>query len=119
MYVYDITKHRLDHNGATVTDTAYSGLGVGKNNKSLCSKAGVGPIPPGLYKIGHAFTSPRTGPIAMPLTPVGHNAMGRSDFEMHGDSIEHPGQASHGCIILPRPVRLAIDAGTDKFIQVI
>ena len=39
----------------------------------------------------------------MPLIPSPTNEMfGRSEFLIHGDSLEHPGAASEGCIILPR-----------------
>jgi hypothetical protein len=63
-------------------------------------------LPRGLYTIEPPHDSPQVGPYAMSLIPDPANEMfGRSDFLIHGDSIEHPGQASHGCIILPRSVR--------------
>ena len=53
----------------------------------------------------------------MPLTPVGHDALGRSGFFIHGDSIK--GGASHGCIVLPRPVRLFIANSGDQDLTVV
>lgn len=43
---------------------------------------------------------------------------GRSGFLIHGDSIAHTGQASHGCIILPRSVREQIAASGDDELEV-
>jgi hypothetical protein len=44
------------------------------------------------------------------LRPVGHNAHGRTDFEIHGDSVQHPGQglASTGCVVADHRLRAAI-----------
>lgn len=43
---------------------------------------------------------------------------GREGFLIHGDSIVHMGQASHGCIILPRSIREQIAASGDDEIEV-
>jgi hypothetical protein len=43
----------------------------------------------------------------MPLTPEGHAAHGRSGFQIHGNNVRN--DASHGCIILDFPVRVAIE----------
>jgi len=84
----------------------YSGFNGAKNNPGMESVHDVGPIPRGTYEIGAPFDSPEHGPLAMPLTPCpGTDTFGRSGFLMHGDSLEHPGEASHGCIIMPRDVR--------------
>ncbi len=84
----------------------YSGFGIGKNNPAYEEVPDVGPIPVGDYDIGAAMTHPELGPIARPLTPLpGTDTHGRSGFYMHGDSSQHPGQASHGCIILPPAIR--------------
>jgi hypothetical protein len=37
---------------------------------------------------------------------------------MHGDSKEHPGCASQGCIILPRPVREQVWHSGDRELEV-
>jgi hypothetical protein len=84
----------------------YSGFHEGKNNPDMEDVHDVGPIPRGDYAIGAPFDSPTHGPLAIPLTPLSRTqTFGRSGFLMHGDSIEHPGEASHGCIIMPHYVR--------------
>ena len=68
--------------------------------------ANRGPIPAGTYIAGPPISSPTHGPYAIPLIPDQSNIMYmRSGFMMHGDSIEAPGTASEGCIIMPRFAR--------------
>lgn len=55
----------------------------------------------------------------MALTPVGHVALGRSHFLIHGDSVSHPGGASEGCIILNRTARQTIASSGDNELEVI
>ena len=87
----------------------YSGLEECKNRSNRVEIRGRGPIPPGTYKIGPPFTSKKSGPITMRLVPVeGTDTLGRSAFEIHGDSIEHPGMASEGCIVMKREARLRV-----------
>ena len=98
----------------------YSGAPEGKNNPAKQSVPMVGPIPQGTYVIGTPFDSPEHGPHAMHLSPDPANDMfGRSGFLMHGDSIEHPGCASEGCIIMPRDVREQVSASPDKLLAVL
>lgn len=98
----------------------YSGAGRGKNNPAMQIAAGVGPIPQGRWAITGRYDSPNTGPCTLILAPeAGTEAFGRGDFRIHGDSIAHPGSASHGCIILPRSVRDAIWASGDRTLEVI
>jgi hypothetical protein len=86
--------------------TGYSGSPEGKNDPDKQSTPDVGPIPRGTYTIGEPFSSSLHGPFAMEMQPDPTNEMfGRSGFLMHGDSLEHPGCASEGCIIMPRDVR--------------
>ena len=60
------------------------------------------------------------GPFVLRLTPAPTNEMfGRDGFLIHGDSIEHPGSASHGCIILPRAIREAIAKSDDDTLHVV
>lgn len=92
--------------------TGYSGHGAGKNNPALQREPNVGPLPAGYYVVGPPHDSPTHGPLVRPLTPNQHNAMfGRFGFLIHGDSLAHPGDASEGCIILPRTARVAIPNG--------
>jgi hypothetical protein len=44
---------------------------------------------------------------------------GRTGFLIHGDSLQHPGRASNGCIILPRPIRDRIAASGDDQLTVV
>lgn len=105
----------------TVLGTGYSGAEpTGKNDPLMQSVPDIGPIPQGFYTIGIPFDSPEHGPHAMHLLPDAENRMyGRSGFLMHGDSIEHPGCASEGCIIMARPIREKVSASGDIRLQVI
>lgn len=69
---------------------------------------GQGPIPRGAWKVGVPHNHPRLGPEAIPLTPYGHDALGRSEFFMHGDNAKRNFTASRGCIIVPRYARVTI-----------
>jgi len=98
----------------------YSGAGRGKNNPAMQAAVGVGPIPQGLWTVIARRDSPSTGPCTLVLVPDSNNeTFGRSEFRIHGDSIAHPGTASHGCIILPRAVRETIWASGDRSLDVI
>lgn len=98
----------------------YSGKGEGKNNPEMQEVHEVGPIPVGEYTIGEPFHSATHGPFCLPLTPDSSNQMfGRSSFLIHGDSIQHPGEASKGCIILPRFVREAIHGSGERRLRVV
>jgi hypothetical protein len=106
-----------------LVSTGYSGSGEGKNNPALQGVADVGPIPRGVYTIGAPTSVDLPGPhgrFVLPLTPRAGDALaGRNGFLIHGDSIEHPGAASHGCIILARVVRNRIAASGDDVLKVI
>lgn len=95
----------------THKSTGYSGFGPGKNNPRMEGVRNIGPIPRGLYAVGQSYDSARTGPLSIPLSPVKHDSLGRTDFLIHGDSIKNPGTASTGCIILPRDIREWIISG--------
>jgi hypothetical protein len=88
--------------------TGYSGAEPnGKNKPNMEAVVGIGPIPCGYYTItGPPYNDLKHGPFVLKLIPDPTNQMfGRSDFLMHGDSIENPGCASKGCIIMPRNIR--------------
>jgi hypothetical protein len=98
----------------------YSGAGEGKNSPNEENVQNVGPIPEGFYDIEGPIDSPTHGPYALPLLPDAGNAMfGRSGFLVHGDSVERPGNASEGCIILPREARESIWNSGDHRLQVV
>jgi hypothetical protein len=89
--------------------TGYSGAGNAKNDPRFQNVKNHGPIPIGFYMIGPAHHNPRKGPFAMHLIPQPGNKMfWRDGFMIHGDSIHDPGNASEGCIVLPRIAREAI-----------
>lgn len=88
--------------------TGYSGKGKtfeeGRNNNEKIKEAGIGPIPPGDYRIEPARNSHDLGVVTMDLTPLtGTNTFGRSLFRIHGNNASN--NASHGCIILSRLLR--------------
>lgn len=114
-----VTGILIDPSGKTV-GAGYSGFEEGKNDPDKQNVPCTGPVPRGTYQIEAPNDSPHVGPYAMCLTPSPENEMfGRSDFLIHGDSKEHPGAASHGCIILPRVVREKIWASDCHTIEVV
>jgi hypothetical protein len=118
-WVYEQATGRLFLSDGTYYDyiaTGYSGSDRdgGKNNPDKQCEQDIGPLPRGTYTIGHPRPGP--SPFSLPLTPDPSNNMcGRGDFLIHGDSIAAPGTASHGCIIMGRPVRERIaSSGCDQ-----
>ncbi|HIE40528.1 MAG TPA: DUF2778 domain-containing protein [Thiomicrorhabdus sp.] len=103
----------------TKVATGYAGYGSAKNKSAMQHMKNVGPIPRGEYEIKAPRTSARTGPYVLPLLPVGHNALGRTHFQIHGDSRLNPGTASNGCIIMPRAIREKIWHSGIKKLRVI
>jgi len=100
-----------------VVATGYAGKGAAKNDPTKENVPYSGPIPRGKYKIGAAYKHNSLGPIVMNLDPIGHNALGRKLFRIHGDNAT--GTASEGCIIMPRFVRDKISKSTDKVLIVV
>jgi hypothetical protein len=78
----------------------------GRNVPEKQDVENVGPIPRGKWSIGPPFFSNSHGPFCLPLTPSFWTP--RTSFLIHGDSIQHPGKASLGCIVLTREVRMRI-----------
>lgn len=119
MYVYSQSTGKLWNEAGHLIGKGYSGFGAGKNNVLMQEIPNVGPIPQGAYAIGDLFQSEAHGPDCMHLTPEeGTNTFGRDGFLMHGDSQQHLGQASHGCVILPHSVRMMVANGEDKRLYV-
>ena len=120
MWQYSQTGGQLISPTGGLMAVGYSGFGEGKNSPTEENVQNVGPIPEGWYDIEAPENSPVHGPFALPLMPdVGNAMFGRSGFMIHGDSLEHPGQASAGCIIMPRFAREAIWNGGDHRLQVV
>lgn len=101
------------------TSAGYSGFSIHRNKPESERLPGLGPIPCGLYEIGEEHADAVRGPVILPLKPRGHHAHGRSGFLIHGDSKEHPGLASHGCIVLPRHFRELIAESPDRVLLVV
>src|SRR5258708_15782730 len=101
-WTYSQSTGQLSRDGANVA-TGYSGTGPGRNNPSAQSTRNVGPIPRGRYSIGPPHDTTTHGPHVMALTPVGHNALARDGFLIHGDNTRH--DASPDCIILRPNIR--------------
>lgn len=98
----------------------YAGLDAGKNNPDLQDVHDTGPLPCAFYTILAPVDTISHGPYVMWLVPdPGSELFGRSAFGIHGDSKEHPGKASHGCIVLARFVREMIWKSGDHRLQVV
>jgi hypothetical protein len=121
MWTFDVVKGEFrDPDGKLVTAAAYAGHGDGKNNPALEYLHDVGPLPRGTYTIGAPHTDPEKGPLVMPLIARPDvDTFGRGGFLIHGDSIDAPGTASHGCIILPRFARQLVADSTERTVQVV
>lgn len=98
----------------------YSGRSSCKNRPESQQVPDWGPIPAGMYTMLYPINSERLGPFAIPLVPRPFNEMyGRCGFFIHGDSLTHPGEASDGCIVLPRPIRVEIAVSGDNRLRVV
>ncbi|WP_457625852.1 tlde1 domain-containing protein [Persephonella sp.] len=97
-------------------EKGYSGYGQGKNNPDMQHIPNVGPIPRGLWRLGNRwYNHPRLGKNVINLVPLPGNTCYNTQrecdtFRIHGDSLRNPGNASHGCIVLP-PNRVIIPPG--------
>jgi hypothetical protein len=118
---YEQAGHRLSHDGEMITTEGYSGIGADKNNPASENRPFLGPIPKGSYTIGQPIANGgHMGPYVLPLTPFKVNNMfGREGFFIHGDSIDNPGNASNGCIVLNRQWRVMIAQSADDVLVVV
>ncbi len=119
-WTYAQKSGELQQDGKPVA-TGYSGAGAGKNNPVMQNVCDVGPIPEGDWTIaGPPADTADHGPYVLKLNPAAATeTFGRSGFLMHGDSKEHPGSASHGCVILPRAVREQMWTSGDRELEVL
>lgn len=122
MWQYAQRSGKLSRDGVDIA-YGYSGYGDGKNRSELQQVQNVGPIPRGRWTIGapeHVHDVGPHGPFVLRLTPAeGTETYGRDGFLIHGDSIQHAGTASHGCLIFNRAVREEIAAMHDQDLEVI
>lgn len=117
MHTYSQTTGVWSHTGRHFK--GYSGHGAGLNNPAHEAVHSEGPIPKGRWHIGPVRDGGHLGPVVMDLTPVGHDAHGRSLFRIHGDNSLGNHSASDGCIILDRKSRELIAGSGDKDLVVV
>ena len=121
MWTYSQSTGKITKDGTVIFGLGYSGKGQCKNDPNMQQLKGLGPIPRGRYTISSFLAATSThGPDVLVLVPDAANQMfGRSGFLIHGDSKEHPGDASEGCIILSSQIRLFIWASRDHILEVV
>lgn len=117
-YVIDSGELSLER---VVHGTGYSGHGEGKNCPAYQGVPCEGPIPCGIWEIrGPPFDTGSHGPYVLRLVPHdGTETFGRTGFLIHGDSRSHPGEASQGCIVMPREVRERVWLSGDRTLLVV
>lgn len=119
MWTYSQSSGIVRRDGEVI-GTAYSGFGPGLNNPNMEQVRDMGPIPKGLFEFGEPFDTETHGPFVLRLSPIGPTyTFGRSGFLVHGDSLEFPGKASHGCIVAARRIRENVAASGDNQLTVI
>jgi len=121
MWTYQQSTGNLTDWFGSVLGQGYSGNGSDLDNPAAEGVIGHGPIPQGFWTIGPFETYPHLGEIVAPLMPCEGNTMdGREGgFFIHGDNQAMDHTASDGCIILSRPLRIAIAGSGDTRLQVI
>ena len=119
-WTYSQKSGELQQDGKHVAE-GYSGTGDGKNNPAMENVPNVGPIPRGDWNVSGPPVDTRThGPYVLHLEPKPETkTFGRDGFLMHGDSKEHPGTASQGCLIFPRQVREQVWNSGDRDLEVV
>lgn len=124
MWTFEQSTGKLyNPNGAHIA-TGYAGGNCGKNpegvnNPDMQDVKCIGPLPADRYTFGEPVEHSHLGAFAIPLIPdAGNDMIGRSRFYMHGDTTP-PGNASEGCIIMPRPIRESCAASKDNQIEVV
>lgn len=119
-WTYSQKTGELQQDGKLV-GRGYSGAGSGKNNPEMQNVHNVGPIPAGDWTItGPPINTTEHGPYVLRLRSEPETeTFDRSGFLIHGDSKEHPGTASEGCIILPRAVREQVWKSGDHDLKVV
>jgi hypothetical protein len=113
-WTYSQSTGQLWRNGILI-GVGYSGAGTtaasGRNNPLMQNIPEHGPIPSGQYQIGNAYHHPAKGPTSMNIAPVGHNALGRTGFMIHGNNQQN--NASKGCVIMAPNIRQQIATSND------
>lgn len=117
-WLYESSSGWLSRKGSRLA-RGYSGAPGAVNDPAQQSLHDAGPIPEGIWMMGEPRDTVEHGPFAIPLVAMaGTETFGRSDFMVHGDSKEHPGAASKGCIIMPRFARERLVESGEKLLEV-
>lgn len=120
MLTYHQTSGRIEGPGGALIGIGYSGHGAGLNNHAMEAVADIGAIPVGKWKIVEWLDHhPHLGPCVARLAPVGHDAHGRSAFDLHGDNSQMNHTGSDGCIVAGRIIREAMRATGETEIDVV
>ena|ERR1700731_2355343 len=128
MWILEIFNARLSKDGITVpTQTLYTGFGPAKNEPTTEQIPNAGVLPTGNYTIeGPPFDSPEHGEYCLRLVPDALTrakivSFGRQPdtFLCHGDSRQHPGQASKGCLVADEVTRHRLWQSGDPKLQVL
>jgi hypothetical protein len=123
MWTYEQDLGQMNDPTGALAGNGYAGGNEGNNpegvnNHDMQNVKGVGPLPCGTYTFGEPVLHSKLGPFAIPLIPDPANEMfGRGSFYCHGDTTPS-GNASEGCIIMPRSVREAMWASDDHTLSV-
>jgi Protein of unknown function (DUF2778) len=124
MWTFEQATGKLFDPTSKLVATGYAGGNCGKNKEGINNpdaqdQPSIGPLPCGFYTFAEPVPQSHLGPFAIPLTPDSSNEMfGRGHFYCHGDTTPS-GNASEGCIIMPRAVRNAMWASSDHRLQVV
>ena len=125
-WTYKISTGEMFSPNMVFVAKGYAGMGIDKNDPTKENVPYMGPLPEGEYNIGPAIDHTKLGPIALPLKPLSFVGPAGSDFMykrggffIHADSLDHPGQASEGCIVLPTVARMMINENADKTLKVV
>jgi hypothetical protein len=135
VWTYEQATGKLRNPNGDVIGRGYAGRDIdaagnfvgGKNNPAKENIENVGPLPCGIYaadrmELIHAVL----GKFAIHLKPDQTTearivAYGRQplSFFVHGDSLEHPGASSDGCIVQALSVRRQLWNCEDRTLQVV
>ncbi len=118
MFRYEQSTGKMFHNDKPI-GACYAGAVGYKNKTEYEGLKNKGPIPRGKWTIGYTYLKhPHLGTYAIALLPNGHNALGRSGFMIHADSVKNPGGASEGCIVCALEVRKYIHTRKTEGLEV-
>lgn len=115
-WIYEVKSKSFYLNEKFKFKARYAGAPGYKDDTKYECVQNKGPLPRGKYRIvGKPFRHHKAGRFTLRLEPYASNNMcGRGGFLIHGDSTEHIGEASNGCIVANPGDRMAIWDSMDK-----